>query len=348
MKHEDLLAIAPNLKRHLSGVTSTIIRLVPHQRALGFPILGFGAGLPKKVPCLSWRDLFSLRHKPKTAEYRLWHARRNTEMLFGLFLKHVFKMPLKLLFTSASQRYYTCYTRWLMRHMDHIVVTSKKGVKYVETPSTVVMHGINVEKFTPAVDKNIAKQHCGLNPEIRYVGCFGRVRHQKGTDLFVDAMIEALPKAPGWRALILGRSTFPHILYEQRLKKHIKDKGLEEHILFMGERTQINDWYQILDLYVAPQRWEGFGLTPLEAMACGSPVVATNVGAFSELVTEATGKIIKIDAHIMANSALEYMLNDTKREQASHSARTHMEKSFTLDVEALKLIKIYQDMISIR
>ena len=42
-------------------------------------------------------------------------------------------------------------------------------------------------------------------------------------------------------------------------------------------------WYQALDLLVAPQRWEGFGLTPLEAMACGVPVIATTVGAFDEI-----------------------------------------------------------------
>ena len=52
-------------------------------------------------------------------------------------------------------------------------------------------------------------------------------------------------------------------------------------------------WYQALDLLVAPQRWEGFGLTPLEAMACGVPVIATTVGAFDELVVEGkTGRLI--------------------------------------------------------
>lgn len=347
MPSEEILAIAPNLKRRLSGVTSTIIRLVPRQRALGFPIVGFGAGLPKKVPQLPWSKLMILRKKPKNADYRLFHARRNTEMLFGLFLKKILKMPLKLLFTSASQRYYTGYTRWLMGQMDHVVATSSKGVKYLEMPSTVVMHGINLEKFHPPLDKPAIKAACGLDPTARYVGCFGRVRHQKGTDLFVDAMIEALPQAPGWKALVLGRATLEHMLYKKNLKKYVKAHGLEDRILFMGEHTNINDWYQTLDLYIAPQRWEGFGLTPLEAMACGVPVIATDVGAFSELITRSTGIIVDKDPVHMAKAALLYMLDNKKHYEASQAARTHMEENFSIDIEALKLIEIYKKTIGI-
>ena len=71
--------------------------------------------------------------------------------------------------------------------------------------------------------------------------------------------------------------------------------GLQDRILFLPEVPveEMPRWYQALDLLVAPQRWEGFGLTPLEAMACGVPVIATTVGAFDELVVEGeTGRLI--------------------------------------------------------
>ena len=71
--------------------------------------------------------------------------------------------------------------------------------------------------------------------------------------------------------------------------------GLEDRLLFPPEvpTADMPDWYRVLDLFVAPQRWEGFGVTPLEAMACGVPVIATTAGVFDELVVEGeTGRVI--------------------------------------------------------
>ncbi len=111
-------------------------------------------------------------------------------------------------------------------------------------------------------------------------------------------MIALLPCRPDWGAIVAGRATGPHLAFESELKERVAKAGLADRILFVGEHTNIPDWYRALDLFVAPQRWEGFGLTPLEAMATGVPVVATDVGAFSELVTggsEETGLIIAAD-----------------------------------------------------
>jgi len=78
--------VAPNLKRRLSGVTSTIIQLVPIQsQSLG--IATFGPGLPDTLPRMRWWQLFSLWKRPGSRRKRIWHARRNTEMLAGLVLK---------------------------------------------------------------------------------------------------------------------------------------------------------------------------------------------------------------------------------------------------------------------
>src|SRR5690606_23454290 len=133
----------------------------------------------------------------------------------------------------------------------------------------------------------------GLDPAQNLVGCFGRVRHQKGTDLFVDAMIRLLPDRPQWTAIILGRTTASHEAFEADLRDRVARAGLSERILFMGERRVIAPYYQALSLFVAPQRWEGFGLTPLEAMASGVPVVAADVGAFSEMIVPGkTGTIV--------------------------------------------------------
>ena len=95
-------------------------------------------------------------------------------------------------------------------------------------------------------------------------------------------------------ALVLGRATGKHRSYQAQLERRVVDEGVAAQVLFLPEvpAHEVANWYAALDLYVAPQRWEGFGLTPLEAMACGVPVVATTVGAFPDVVSTGVGRLV--------------------------------------------------------
>ncbi|MEO0543328.1 MAG: glycosyltransferase family 4 protein [Pseudomonadota bacterium] len=340
---DQLIVIAPNLKKRLSGVTSTIVQLIPLQRATGLGIAAAGAGLPNtlvKIPFWSWTKLY---RRPADGKPRIWHARRNTEMLSGLFMRHLLRIPLKLVFTSASQRQHTAYTKWLIRRMDAVIATSQKTAAYLQVPNTVIMHGIDTERFCPPTDKAKAKTAVGLPSDKKIVGCFGRVRAQKGTDLFAEAMISALRDRPDWIAIIAGRATEAHQQFQKQLQTQITDAGMDERILFVGEHTDIERWYQALDLFIAPQRWEGFGLTPLESMACGVPVIATDVGAFSELVVEGeTGHILPdLNMQTMADSAGKMMDEDETRATMAKASRVHMTTHFPIVREVKQLAEVY-------
>jgi mannosyltransferase len=342
----DAEIIAPNFKRRLSGVTSTIIQLVPVQRALGQKVAAFGPGLPDRLPHIRYRDLLSFWRRPASGRVRIWHARRNIEMLPAIVMRDVLRMPLRVLFTSASQRRHTGWTKWLISRMDHVVAVSGKTADYLTVPNSVILHGIDTQRFSPADDREQARVLKGLDPGQKFAGCFGRVRHQKGTDLFVDAMISLLPARPGWSAIVAGRATGPHQQFETELKAKVRSAGLADRILFVGEHTDINTWYRTLDLFVAPQRWEGFGLTPLEAMASGIPVIATDVGAFPELVVtgaDGTGEIIpRNDLDAMLTSCARYMNDDQLRLESGQRARRHVEQNFSIEGEATRLGEVYR------
>jgi mannosyltransferase len=342
----DVEVIAPNFKRRLSGVTSTIIQLIPVQRALGQKVAALGPGLPAGLPHIRFRDLLSLWTPPSGKRFRVWHARRNIEMLPAILMRDVLRMPLKIVFTSASQRKHTGWTKWLVSKMDGVIATSSKTADYLTVPNTVVLHGIDTDRFSPASDKAEAKRACGLDPSKKIVGCFGRVRHQKGTDLFVDTMIRLLPSRPDWTAIVAGRATSKHVEFESGLKEKVKAAGLADRILFVGEHTNINEWYRALDLFIAPQRWEGFGLTPLEAMATSVPVIATDVGAFPELLItgeEETGLIIARDSiDAMAEATGTFMDDDARRQSAAERSRLHAIGNFSIEGEAKRLGNIYR------
>jgi mannosyltransferase len=344
----DVEAIATNFKRRLSGVTSTLERVVPVQ-ARNVRIAALGPGLTDALPKIGFLDLFGGWRRPATKPFRIWHARRNIEMLPAWLLRDLFRMRFKVVFTSASQRHHTAWSRFLIARMDAVIATSSKTAAYLRRESTVVRHGIDVEVFQPAEEKARAKRELGLPAPLldrRLMGCFGRVRRQKGTDVFVDAMLALLPTRPDVAAVVLGRATEAHRGFQQDLKRRVAAAGLSDRVFFAGEVApkETPAWYRVLDLFIAPQRWEGFGVTPLEAMASGVPVVATTVGAFEELVIDGeTGSLIPPgEVAPMVEAASRWIDDPAALAAASVAAREHVAKAFSLEAEAAGINAVYE------
>ena len=107
------------------------------------------------------------------------------------------------------------------------------------------------------------------------------------------------------------------------------------------------NWYQAIDLFVAPQRWEGFGVTPLEAMACGVPVIATTAGVFDELVVEGrTGHMVPPGDVSRMRDAVELALASPETiRRWSAEARKHVEKRFRIEDEAAALNSMYRELL---
>ncbi|RNF34936.1 glycosyltransferase family 4 protein [Paracoccus methylarcula] len=341
---ENPLVIAPNLKRRLSGVTATVVRLIPVQARM-IAICATGPGLPAGLPHI---PLIRAATMPRD-RWRVWHARRNTEMLLGLVLTRLLRRKYRLLFTSASQRRHSGYTKWLIGRMDSLVATSAKGAGYLDHPARVIHHGIDTEGFAPPEDRAALRESLGLPVGDLLVGCYGRIRAQKGTGDFVQAMIALLPSRPDVTALVMGRATEKHQGYLADLKWQVEKAGLSGRIRFLPEVPvdRMADWYGVLDLYVAPQRWEGFGLTPLEAMACGVPVVATRVGAFEELIAPETGTLIAPqDEAAMRTAVADWLDNPDALARAGDAARDHAVLNHGIESEARALVDIYRELLA--
>ena len=334
--------VAPNLKRRLSGVTATVVRLVPVQaRTIG--IATVGPGLPDGLPRLGWTQVARLsRDRP-----RVWHARRNTEMLLGLALRRLLRRRLRLLFTSAAQRRHSRYTRALIVRMDAVVATSAHAASYLERPATVIPHGVDAEAFRPASDRAALRRALGL-PAGVWVGCFGRIRPQKGTDVFVDALLALMPERPDLRGLIVGRPDDAG--FAEGLRDRIAAAGLAERFRWAEGLSweALADHHAAMDLHVAPQRWEGFGLTPLEAMASGVPVVAATVGAFPDLVRDGeTGRLVPPDdAGAMAHAMAPLLDDPARRGAMGRAARAHVEACHAIEAEAAALEAVYRRLLA--
>src|SRR5262245_40904406 len=118
----ELSVVVPNLHWRYSGVTATN-RMVAPRLAKLIPAAWLGPDAPDGIARLRFGDLLKLRMGALRAKPRIWHARRNNEMIVGLVLKWL-GWPMRLIFTSAGQRHHSWITRFLIARMDAVIATS--------------------------------------------------------------------------------------------------------------------------------------------------------------------------------------------------------------------------------
>jgi mannosyltransferase len=339
---ENLQLIVPNLHRRYSGVTATN-RMVAPKLAKMFRAAWLGPDAPDGIARIGLAELVKLwRHR----DALIWHARRNNEMIAGVLLRAL-GWPLKLVFTSAAQRHHTWITRWLIRRMDAIIATNEISASFLKREATVIPHGVDTDSYAPPADRAAAFAEAKL-PGRYAIGCFGRVRAQKGTDVFVDAMCRLLPRYPDFTAVIVGSIVPEQIAFASDLKKRIEAAGLQSRIVMTGELPieEVQRWYQRLTIYAFTSRNEGFGLTLIEAMSAGAALVASRAGA-AELVVEngVTGVLTPpgdVDALV---AALEPLLGDPASCTAMGTrARTRVLEKFSLDAEAGRIAEVYRGL----
>ena len=337
--------IVPNLNWRYSGVTATNRALAPllaRQARVGW----LGPNRPEGVQGLRLRDLFALRRPPRGRPFRIWHARRNIEMIAGVILKSL-GWPLGLIFTSAAQRHHTWITRHLIARMDAVIATSEAAASYLTRRATIIHHGVDPDLYHPPADRDAAFAAAGL-PGRYGIGAFGRVRPQKGTDVFVEAMCRLLPTYPNFTAIVIGRVTVENQAFADKLKARVAEAGLSERVRFLGELSieEVPLWYQRIAIYAFTSRVEGFGLTLLEAMASGAALAAARAGAADKVVTDGdTGVLVPpgdVDALV---AALEPLMRDPARAAAmGRRARERVVAEFSVAAEAERILAVYREV----
>jgi mannosyltransferase len=335
--------IVPNLHRRYSGVTATN-RMVAPKLAQLFRSVWLGPNAPDGIATIGIVDLAKCWRRRTPL---IWHARRNNEMIVGVLLRCL-GWPLKLVFTSAAQRHHTWITRWLIARMDAIIATNELSASYLKREATVIPHGVDTDVYAPPADRAAAFAEAGL-PGRYAIGCFGRVRAQKGTDVFVEAMCRLLPRYPDFTAVIVGAVTADNSGFASDLKQRVEAAGLQSRIVITGELPieEVQRWYRRLTIYAFTSRNEGFGLTLIEAMAAGAALVASRAGAAELVVENGVSGVLTppgdVDALV---TALEPLMRDPLSAVAmGERARARVLAQFSLDAEANRIAEVYRALV---
>jgi mannosyltransferase len=339
----DLQLIVPNLHRRYTGVTATN-RMVAPRLAKMFRAGWLGPDAPDGITRIGVADLLKLWRRRNSL---IWHARRNNEMIVGVLLRSL-GWPLKLVFTSAAQRHHSWITRWLIWRMDAIIATSDLSASFLERKATVIMHGVDTDAYAPPADRAAAFALAAL-PGRYAIGCFGRVRAQKGSDVFVEAMCALLPRYPDFTAVIVGAIVPEQQGFANDLRKRIEAAGLQSRIVMTGELeiAEVQRWYRRLTIYTFTSRNEGFGLTLIEAMSAGAALVASRAGAAEFVVEDGTTGVLTPPGDVGALvAALEPLMRDPASAVAmGERARARVLDKFSLEAEANAIADVYRRLV---
>ncbi|MFI8090365.1 glycosyltransferase family 4 protein [Streptomyces sp. NPDC086080] len=205
----------------------------------------------------------------------------------------------------------------------------------------VVPNGIDPEHFRPAPADTVRAglaPLAGLGARAPLAVCVGRLCRQKGQDVLLRAWDAVLRQVPDARLVLVGDGPD-----RDRLRA-----AAPASVLFAGAVADVSPWYQAADLVVLPSRWEGMALAPLEAMACGRPVVVTDVdGARESLPRSFAGPCLvpPEDPRALARAVGALLLDPPLRTSLGDRGRRHVLSLHDVRHTARAVADVYRDLL---
>jgi glycosyltransferase involved in cell wall biosynthesis len=211
-------------------------------------------------------------------------------------------------------RFWDFVRRWSYPLADTVVALTEESRKWVE----IHCHCKNVKVVPNWVSLPIPMTEPMLRPDDfvapgrRMLLAAGRMTEQKGFDYLIDAFARVAAQAPLWDLVILGEGEDRKALEQQRA-----DAGLVSRVFLPGQVGNVSDWYARTDLYVLSSRFEGFGMTLVEAMASGCAAISfdCDAGPRDIIAHGQNGLLVSPvgDVDNLAAAMLALMTNDAER-----------------------------------
>jgi D-inositol-3-phosphate glycosyltransferase len=227
----------------------------------------------------------------------------------------------------------------IMRFADRVIAAtplekSQMGWAYGAPTDKieVVPPGVDLDRFKP-MNQAEARAYLGLPLEHRPILFVGRIQPLKGIDILIKALALVKQREPAIAQAIclsiIGGDPNPDSQLEQaefeRLKTLSAELDMGELITFLGAKDQdtLVYYYSAAEMIVVPSHYESFGMVALEAMACGTPVIASNVGGLSFNIEDGfNGYLVPgRDPQALADKIILLLKYKTLRDQLSEQAQ---------------------------
>jgi glycosyltransferase involved in cell wall biosynthesis len=237
----------------------------------------------------------------------------------------------------------------VLKEADKIIVVSNATRNYVlslgaDPEKTVVLHnGVDLNRFKPLPEvKGEMRKKLGISEDTCVVLTVRRLVYKNGIDTLLESAEIAVKKNPKLAFVVVGKG--PDF---EEVKERIVQLGMQRNFRLTGfvSDEDLPFYYNVADLFALPSKsGEGLPLVVLEAMACGLPVIATDVGGTSEVMSEDYRKLVPPNVPIsLAEAILKFSCKDLTA--LKKELRVMMEQKYSWDLNVEKLGKIYEELI---
>ncbi len=218
---------------------------------------------------------------------------------------------------------------------------------------TIIPCGFDAAEFWQ-VDQTTARTMLGLPTDERIILQLGRLVPRKGVDTVIRAFGRLVKQKLAARLLIVGGESEepdPRLTPEiSRLQNIAIEEGVESQVTFVGRRYRdvLKYYYSAADVFVTTPWYEPFGITPLEAMACGTPVIGSNVGGVKFTVKDGeTGFLVPPNnADAIAERITYLYQNPEVRDRLSSQAIQRANHLFTWQQVTNAIASLYEEVLS--
>ncbi len=180
-----------------------------------------------------------------------------------------------------------------------------------------IPNSVDTELFSPAgeLEKRQLRARLGVPLEDHVAVYSGRLETTKGLPVLLEAWRKASNDDSAAHLLLVGAGGLGIHNCEAQLKEYVEKHDLTESVTFTGSVENVRDYLRASDVFVFPSEREAFGISVIEALSCGLPVVTTTAGGLADIVTdEETALVVPVgDVHAMANA-----IRRAQQERLSH------------------------------
>ena len=262
------------------------------------------------------------------------HAQWSLTALVGIFLKKIYKKPLVLTERGSSLNAAIEHSItkkvlvWMLKKCDYITANNFEQIEIIKRLGftenvKAVPNGMDIEKFAPG-DKLKSRETLGLPLQKKIILYVGWLVEKKGMRFLLESSLEIIKKYPDILYVLVGGG-----LELQNYRKYVSENGLEEYVLFTGAKLpdEIPRYMNAADIFVLPSLCEGRPNVIPEAMACGLPVIATEVNGTPEIIRNGVDGILIEPKNSKAITTM--ILRILTNEKFAHKLKKYSRESIT-------------------
>ncbi len=249
---------------------------------------------------------------------------------------------------DTKLRWYEFLDGIILRFTNKLICVSQSNYnallhkRYAKERLAVISNGINLNDYFKTNPDAYLKESLGIQSNDLVIAIVGRLSPEKGHSILIKAFNKIAMSYPNMKCLIIGDGPL-----RNDIEKHINDLKLNSRIIFTGIRKDMPPIYNICNILINSSYTEGLPLTILEAMACSVAVIATDVGAVSQVIEDQiNGLLIKPGDWNLLAEKISFLLDDpSKRLQLAQEGEKKVRNSYSAEAMYSQYQKIYREIV---